>query len=77
MSGFAGLLRRSGKAKHSGSHDEAEDIYSNVMRRELPPESQIIFDGELKLLLMDGCVFPANATTMRPDLYTPLEFFDH
>lgn len=56
MSGFGGLLRHASKSKSGGSDNSAENVYFNVLKRQLPPENQINFDAELKLLLMDGFV---------------------
>jgi hypothetical protein len=57
MSGLVDLLRH---VPHEGHHhvakteENVENIYSKVLKRNLPPENEIIFDEELKLLLIDG-----------------------
>jgi hypothetical protein len=56
MSGLASLLKHGGRSKQTDPNESAEDIYSKVLRRQLLPENQRLFDEELMLLLMDGFV---------------------
>jgi hypothetical protein len=57
MSGLANLLKHSNRSKPSESNENEENIYSKVLRRQLPPENSRVLDAELMLLLMDGFVF--------------------
>jgi hypothetical protein len=58
MSGLAGLLKgHGGKSKAHRSNEDVRNIYSKAQKRTLPPENEILFDGDLKLFLMDGFVF--------------------
>ncbi len=58
ISGMADLLNYcSRKSKPNQSNNNADDMYNKVLMKQLPPRNQIVFDEELKLLLMDGLVF--------------------
>jgi hypothetical protein len=50
MAGMAGLIK--GKKSKPVTNTVVNDPYAMAMR--FPEVSEIIFDGELKLLLMDG-----------------------
>jgi hypothetical protein len=73
MSGLAGLLKHGGRSKASKSHENTENIYSKVLKRNLPLENEMIFDQELKLFLMDGLVFPLFTPFLIQEVHSPIQ----